>query len=178
MKLISKLMKGVVGLVLVCVLLMAVVFIFIFWKTDPLHLRAPSDDKLIEIFRLHREAFEKLRQMGIEDRSIQSTFNVRNLSEKLNESRREEYRVLLSEIYPGVELAMDDSRVNNVVMFVFAKGFISAIAPEWQKGLEYAPGKFVNGEILQSLNSLRNLPPGSYLRPIEKDWFIVYQYED
>src|SRR5580700_3472237 len=59
----SGLFRVVIGLIAVCVVLGGLGF----WRTDPLNVKAPSDQELLTIFHAHRAAFEQLRQMLLED---------------------------------------------------------------------------------------------------------------
>lgn len=150
-----------------------------FWMIDPFNFRAPTDQKLLTVFHAHREAFDKLRQMVIEDEDRQGYFSESSLKDDklFNESRRQEYKTLLSEIHPGLVVLIDGN--GNVERFIFAGGGLSAISPGWLKGIEYVPGNYEKlGVVLPNLNDARKLPANVYLRPIEINWFLVYQRTD
>jgi hypothetical protein len=61
---------------------------------------------------------------------------------------------------------------DHTVRFLFVIGQISAIGPDWMKGIEYVPGGYESkGDLVQTLDNARTLPTGVYLRKIEPDWF-------
>ena len=145
---------------------------FFFWMTDPLNLRAPKDQKLLEIFQDHRGDFEKLRTMVIEDLPNEQYFRTSNLEKsKLNPSRKQEYRQLLNAIWPDLIVRTDGTSVD----FIFAGGGLSALGAEWSKGITYAPDGDKAAIFLSNLNGIRKLTAGDYLRPIESNWFLFYQ---
>jgi hypothetical protein len=90
----SPLLKVAIGLIVVFCVLAATGF----WMTDPLHIRAPSDQKLLTIFRTHRTAFEKLHQMVAEDSQEKWYFTASNTDDQTHDVRRKEYKKLLHEI--------------------------------------------------------------------------------
>jgi hypothetical protein len=158
----SALFKIVAGFVVVCCVLAA----FVFWLADPLNLTAPSDQQLIKTFQDHRAAFDTLRQMVIEDSRREWYFSESHLDTTLSESRKQEYRDLLSQINNGLILTVDPTY--NVVRFDFAHGGFSAISSGWLKGIEYVPGDYTKaGVSLQTLDNANTSPPGVYLRRIE-----------
>lgn len=146
---------------------------FIFWMADPLYLKSPTDQRLITIFQEHRAAFEKLRQMASDDSQKESYFSQSSLGNQLNDARKSEYKTLLSEIHSGLIVTTD----NQSVRFIFAHGGLSAIGPEWFKGIEYISGNSrMEGAILPNLNKPASLPVGGvYLMPIERGWFVIFQ---
>jgi len=93
---------------------------------DSLNLKAPTDEKLLTTFHDHRETFEKLWQMVIEDRQQYGAIFSESILKKstIAESRRQEYIKLLSESHPGLVVTRD---WNNVVRFIFASGSLAAI---------------------------------------------------
>ncbi len=147
---------------------------FLFWLADPLYLKAPKDRKLIMIFQDHRAAFEKLPQMAAED-SVWD-FSESHLDARLSDKRRQEYKSLLSEIRPAPSVGRGDETTR----FVFAFGGLSAIGPEWVKGIEYIPGSTDRvGVVLENLDQLASLAWGGvYLRQIEPHWFVFVQKTD
>jgi hypothetical protein len=169
----SPLLKIAVGLIVAFCALATTVF----WMTDPLHIRAPSDQKLLATFHDHRAALEKLRQMAIEDSQTKWYFNAFNpADDKTHDARREEYRKLLNKISPSLEWGVG---YNGAMSFNFAEGGLSTIGPEWGKGIEYAPDNSVNDEGERpNLDHTRHWPSDVYTRKIEPHWFIYYQQTD
>jgi hypothetical protein len=114
---------------------------------------------------------------------------------KLKETRRKQYEDLVSEISPGLNIGTD---YDNAMRFVFAGGGTSAIGPGWAKGIEYVPGSHETngavygntvikgityqqqwkGVVLTNLDNAQTLPPHTYLRPIEPNWFLFYDRSD
>jgi hypothetical protein len=143
----------------------------LFWLADPLYLKAPKDRQLITVFQGHRAAFEKLRQMAAEDSMW--NFSESHLDARLGDKRRQEYKSLLSEIRPGLSVG----RGYQTTRFIFAVGGLSAIGPEWVKGIEYVPGSIDReGVVLENLDQLASLATGGvYLRQIEPNWFVIFQ---
>src|ERR1035437_2357513 len=107
MNLKSTLFKGTFGLIVTICALGALIF----WLSDPLNLKSPKDEELFTTFHGHREAFEKLRIIAIEDSRHQSYFSESNLEGKFNDLRKQEYRNLLSEIHPGLIVTVDKDQV-------------------------------------------------------------------
>jgi hypothetical protein len=215
--------KVIFGFILTCILACIGIMTGLFWMADPLNLTAPKDEKLTAIFHTHRTAFEKLQQMAAEAARygwyFNSFFEGANLDEKyrqkyendprygwyfkspyfeggkLNESRRKEYKDLVSEINPGLTIGTD---YDNSMCFRFAGGGMLASGPGWAKGMEYLPGSYetngavygkceINwliykpqwkGNILTNLDNARTLPASIYLRHVESNWFIYYQRFD
>jgi hypothetical protein len=84
----SKLFRIVIGLVVACVVVGAIVLRL----TDPLQFKAPSDEDLIAVFQTHRADFERLRQMAVEDLHVKSYLSESELNGISPEARRQEYR--------------------------------------------------------------------------------------
>jgi hypothetical protein len=147
----------------------------LFWLADPLYLKAPKDRALITVFQDHRAAFEQLRQMAVED-SIWD-LNEAHLDARLDDKRKREYKRLLSEIRPGLGAGRD---YDGKTRFIFAVGGLSAIGPEWVKGIEYVPGSTDRvGPVLENLDQPASLAWGGvYLRQIEPKWFVFFQKTD
>jgi hypothetical protein len=161
-----------VGIVLACCAFGA----FIFWMADPLHLRSPLDVQLITTFHARRESFERLRQMATQDSQYQSTFSKSDLGTKLSDSRQQEYQSLISDVYSNLVVSVDYDRTTR---FIFAGGGLSAIGPGWVKGIEYVPGNDTKkGTVVETLDNVKTLPAGVYLRQIEPKWFVFYQEDD
>ena len=165
----STLFKMAFGLIIVC----CAIGVFVFWMADPLNLKAPKDQELFTLFHDHRMAFERLRQMANEE---QKAWFISVSHLELDKVRKQEYKRLLSEIYPGLIVGKG---IDTGVRFTFAWGGLSAISPGWLKGIDYIPGDYrKEGVIEQNLDEARKWAPGVYLRQIEPHWFIVYQRDD
>jgi hypothetical protein len=138
---------------------------------DTLNLAPPTDQSLISIFQNHHGAFEELRQMAIEDLGKASYISESDVEGRITDTRKQTYRLLLREIYPGLAVAAD---YDKSVTFRFATEG-SAISPSWMKGIVYDPASSEKaGRVIQNLDKANILPPGMYLRPIAPNWFIVY----
>lgn len=154
-------------------------------------LDVSKDGQLIAIFQDHRAAFEKLQQMAAED-AKQGWYLGTSETNKISETRWQEYKQLISEVHPGLIIGMD----YGTMRFIFA-GYGTAISPGWAKGIEYVPRSYetsgavygdreVNGVtyhewrglISTNLNDARTLPANVYLRHIESNWFLFYQRDD
>ena len=132
----------------------------------------PSDEILLNSFRTHSVAYERLRDMATEDMNTQSTFTVGYLSAALPKARREEYRSLMSSITPDLMVGVD---YNGIVRFIFVLHG-SAIGPSSLKGIEYVPAGARSGALfVHDLNKLERYTDGVYLRPIKSGWFVLYQ---
>ena len=155
-----------------------------------------KDADLIAIFHAHRQAFDKLQQMAAEDVRHGWHLGITE-KDKISKSRLQQYKYeqLISEIYSGLDVAMDG--YGDGMRFIFKGGGISAISPGWVKGIQYVPGAYetngaiygkreVNGVaypewqglISSNLDEASTLPPNVYLRPIEPKWFIFFQRTD
>ena len=103
------------------------------------------------------------------------------LNKKFPELRRQEYKHLKAEMHPSFDVIIwgTANGPDNVVKFVFAWGGLSAIGPEWTKGIEYVPGDDEDeAGFLPNLDKPGALPYGMYVREIEPHWFIFYNYMD
>lgn len=155
-----------------------------------------KDQDLIAVFHAHQETFEKLQKMATEDAQQGRYFNSPDFEgSKLNGSRQQEYKDLVSKIIPGLTANID---YDSSMRFIFAGGGLSAIGPGWAKGIEYVPGScetkgavYANsvikgiayhqegeGVASTNLDQAQALPANVYLRPIETNWFIFYQRTD
>jgi hypothetical protein len=95
---------------------------------------------------------------------------------KLDQSRRDAYKKLISEIRPDLQVAMNGT--TGVIRFLFA-GEGVAIGPGWAKGIEYVPGDYgQEGVLLPDLNKAAGLQARVYIRQIEPKWFIFYQRDE
>lgn len=126
----------------------------------------PPDDQLIEVFNLHREAFEALQRMASEAmRDDQRPHGVQE--QKENERLKAE---IDKHIYIGIDKYW--------TRYIFAQRG-NAISPGWVKGIEYVPGSYERaGTICTNLDHADRMPPDIYLRPITTNWFLFYQRDD
>lgn len=133
-----------------------------------------SDDKLIVIFKAHRNEVERLRIMATEDMHTASVFSQSNISTRLPASRRNEYGRLLK-ISPGLEIG---ANYDGSVRFVFDHAG-RAIGSGWAKGLQFRPiGAKLIGTRIDSLDGAAKLTAGTYLREIDPEWFVFYQRDE
>jgi hypothetical protein len=96
--------------------------------------------------------------------------------DKLDQSRRGEYKSLISQIRPGLDVATNG--YTGVVRFIFASEGV-AIGPGWVKGIEYVPGDYgQEGILLPDLDKAASLPAHVYMREIEPRWLIFYQRDE
>ena len=158
----------------------------------------PKDQELLTDFHEHREAFEKIQQMATNDAQRELYLDAHDFQEsKFDAVRQQEYKRLISEIRPGLDVTIDGH--DNVVIsthgnllaphsvtnfetttlkFLFA-GEGSAIGSDWAKGIEFVPGNYKRqGVILTNLDEAHTLPANVYLRPVETNWFLFYQRTD
>lgn len=95
---------------------------------------------------------------------------------KRDQSRRDEYKKLISEIRPGLRVVMNGN--NGVVRFIFAENG-STIGPSWAKGVEYLPGDYKREGLLSTnLDDAGNQPANVYIRLIQPKWFVFYQRDE
>jgi hypothetical protein len=135
----------------------------------------PSDQNLISAFRGHRQAFEKLQEMAAQD-ARRNWYLWASDPSKLDQSRRDGYKNLISEIRPDLQVAMNGT--TGVVRFLFA-GEGVAIGPGWVKGIEYVPSDYSReGVLLPDLDKAASLPAHVYMREIEPRWLIFYQRDE
>src|SRR5712672_2403063 len=80
--------------------------VYFVWRAESSQVQGPSDAKLVQIFQVHRDQFERLCQMVTEDMRQTSYFSDSNISEVLPEPRRKEYKTLLG-IYRGLAVGVD-----------------------------------------------------------------------
>ena len=132
----------------------------------------PRDQDLLSIFHAHRQAFEQLQEMAAED-ARRNWYLGASDPIKLDQSRRDGYKKLISAIRPELQVAMDGT--SGHIRFIFA-GEGVAIGPGWVKGIEYVPGDFSGeGVLLPDLDKAASMPARVYIRQIEPKWFIFYQ---
>jgi len=135
----------------------------------------PRDQDLISIFHAHRRAFVQLQEMASED-ARRTWYLGASDSSKLEQSRRDGYKKLISEIRPELQVAMNGT--TGVMRFIFA-GEGVAIGPGWVKGIEYVPGEVSReGALLPDLDKAASLQANVYIRQIEPNWFIFYQRDE
>lgn len=154
---------------------LAILVMLYSWRADSSQEAAvPSDDNVIRVFHVHRDEFERPRQMATEDRQQTSLFSEVKLSNKLPASRRIEYQSLLK-LSPGLEVG---ANYDGSVRFIFTS-IGQAIAPGWAKGIEFVPdtGK-VAGIQRETLDDAAKYPAGVYLRKLEPQWFLFFQRDE
>jgi len=153
---------------------LGVISLTLFWFADPLFLRAPKDRTLIAVFHRHRAAFTQLRKLAAADSD--GYFSESYLGGGFSAQQQQECKKLLSEIDSGLIVTTSPQTVR----FVFASGGLSAIGPEWLKGIEYISGDPAReGVVVKTLDHPASLPFGGvYLRPIAPRWFLVFQNTD
>ncbi len=79
----------------------------------------PKDAELVDVFRTHREAFERLAAMGVEDANTTTYISTEVLNEEpltdgremLSSTRRNEYKRLLASIRPDLAIWTDWYRI-------------------------------------------------------------------
>ena len=158
---------------LVCGLLLIVAIYFlnqlsIFPSDDP------RDSELMASFREHRQAFETLCAMALEDSGTVSYISLETLpgENNLESHRRAKYKDLLNEIKLVENIKVGD----HDVVFEYRAGGLLAIGPSWGKGIIFYSGEYLGpiGRVVDNLDDLgdRN---GTYVKPLEKNWYLIYQ---
>jgi hypothetical protein len=140
----------------------------------------PKDTELIKLFRAHRDAFERLAAIGMEDAGTVSHVSVEALNKEpladgrqnLPVVRRDEYKRLLSSIRPDLWMGIGI----NGVSFSYWRGVSSGRSCE--KGITYIP--YSPERIGMIVNNLDKQPAENdvYLVPIEPKWYIIYSQLD
>lgn len=134
----------------------------------------PSDEMLMAIFKSHRADFFRLRQMAVEDMHETSFFSESNISNRLPESRINEYKILLR-LSPGLQVGASH---DGSVRFVFYSSS-QAIGAGVAKGIQFIPDvRKLIGSRADTLDGVGALPAGVYLREMESKWFIFYQRDE
>jgi hypothetical protein len=178
MNLFTVLLRAAAALFTIFFALGVFIFAFLFWDIDAYHIKALSDGKLISIFNNHRPAFEKLRQMAEEDFKRNPRDNSPFSIEALKPAKQKEYRRLLNQIEPGLDLDIDTINypAEEFVSFTFAQGGTGPLGDDWTKGIVFIPGNAGKvGKLEKSLDDWDDLPSGEYyLRPIANHWFLSY----
>jgi hypothetical protein len=136
-------------------------------------LALPTDRELVALFRTHRESFERLRTMALQDTRSVSYLSTDTLDHNfLSAARRKEYADLLSAIRSDLVMRIDPLDIS---FSYWGGGEGLSVNRSWMKGISYLPhGPKDVGVIVQSLDS----PPrqdGQFYVPIEGNWYIVYK---
>jgi len=134
----------------------------------------PKDQELISTFHAHRQALEQLQEMVTQD-ARRGWYLGGSDPHKPDQPRRDEYKNLISQIRPGLQVAFTGP--TGVVRFIFASEG-TAIGPDWVKGIEYVPGDSWDGVLLPDLDKAASLPAHVYIREIEPRWLIFYQRDE
>jgi hypothetical protein len=168
--------KIIVGCVVIITCVILLIALVLFFGNDPFNLRAPKDQNLINLFKRHRDEFEQLRQMVLDDSTNTQYFSSSTIdNSNLSESRKKMYKHLLDSISAGLVLQTNLGQVS----FCFAGGGLSLWGPEWSKGIIYAPYLDKATIIEPDLENWKKTLPGfRYVRPIEVNWFVYYQRFD
>jgi len=190
---VKGIIKTVLWIVAIIVNLILALISCIILIQDPFAWRAPKDKTIIALFQEHREAFEKIQQMAMEDMQQDHYLNMYNLDfQKGNEfrkenlipeSRQQEYKKLLSGIpLPCRTSIYADVYGQTLRITLAGGGFLLAIGSGWGKGIEFYSNKPKDlGVIVSSLDKIpSNAEPRIYLRPIgtSTNWFLYYQVDD
>jgi hypothetical protein len=146
---------------------------------DPIALNVPKDAELITLFRSHRDAFERLASMAVEDKGVVSYLSNDTLTADpltdgrnvLSQTRRSEYVRLLSSIRPDLVIRID---VDTISFSYSAGGTGLSIGRSWMKGIAYLP--YGHEKVGVTVSGLDNLPieDGVYLVPIEPKWYVSF----
>ena len=159
---------------LACALLLILAVIFLL-RLGAFPSDDPRDRELAASFREHRQAFETLCAMALEDRGKVSYISLESLREKdnLESRRRAKYEVLLNEIKLVTDISINDQ---GRVMFEYRAGGELASGPNWHKGIAYFPGGVPEEDaaVVDDLDDLGDRP-GRYVKPLEKNWYLIYQ---
>ena len=145
-----------------------------FWLSDPLYIRAPKDDHLVATFRKHRSEFETLKQLATSKQIV--FFSESEVVGALSDAEKESVRTLISKI----GLGLTGSGSISGLRVVFAAGGISAVGPEWIKGIEYVDDDGEReGQVKNSLDHPASLAwGGAYIRKVEPHWFVFLEKDD
>ena len=152
-------------------------------RCEPVAASLPEDAELAASFRSHREAFERLAAMGMEDTGIVSLLSFDMLNERpltdarqaLSSERRSEYVRLLTSIRADLVMGIDFYRIT----FSYLRGGSAlSIGPGWMKGIAYLPHGYERVGIVVS--NLDHPPSGDdvYLVPLESKWYVIYVQSD
>jgi hypothetical protein len=172
MKLKAILFWGLGGL-LALIAIGALVVAAVIWSDDPFEWKSPKDQVMIDDFHQHREAFDSLRELAVQNGKVflsESTLQTGNLSEGAQKASRQ----FLRETWPGMTVGVD---LNQSIRFIFAGGGLDLpIGPDWAKGILYIPGDTCPwGTLTADLDHSSKVPDSIYLRQLEPHWFLFYQ---
>jgi hypothetical protein len=151
--------------------------------SQPPPMNMPKDAKLVELFQSHREAFESLAKMGMEDGGTVSHISVEALKDQpltggrqaLSPERRNEYVRLLNSIRPDVGIGIDRY---GVCFSCWDSGTSLSVGRTSEKGIAFLPhGYETVGKLVNSLDQLPT-QDDMYLVRIEPDWYIYYSQSD
>ncbi|HZS54928.1 MAG TPA: hypothetical protein VFA65_11025 [Bryobacteraceae bacterium] len=139
----------------------------------------PKDAELVELFRSHRDAFEKLAAMGMEDAGTVSHLSIETLTKEpltdgrqnLPVIRRDEYKRLLSSIRPNLSVG-----IGNGVAFAYWRTVSRGRSCE--KGITYIANSPERVGIIVNNLDKQPLEDDVYLVPIEPKWYIIYSQLD
>jgi hypothetical protein len=137
----------------------------------------PSDDAIRQLFKEHREAFEKLAQMVVEDSHTISSFALAQdwCSGPLPKARQEQYRALMSGIKPDLQLGTDSILIS---FDVWGGGEGLSVNRSWFKGLAFFPNELrADAKVVAQLNT-RPEDDGTYIVPLGGKWYIIYLQVD
>lgn len=141
----------------------------------------PKDAELVALLRSHRDAFETLATMGIEDARTFSCVSVEDLDKEpltdglqfLNPERRDKYKRLLASIRSDLVMGVDGYTMS--VSFSYSRGGTGlSIGRSWEKGITCLFQG--SNRVGRTVNSLDKLPSEDdvYLVPIEGKCYIDY----
>lgn len=132
----------------------------------------PSDDAIRQLFNEHRDAFEKLAELTVDD-GANSTFMLAQAwcSGPLPANRQKQYRALMKSIDNEMVIRTDSVLIS---FAVWGGGEGLSVNRSWFKGLAYFPGEIRPGaQVVPQLNT-RPEDDGTYIVPIGGKWYIVY----
>ena len=160
--------------------LLAVVVLFsipFLWITDALGIKAPSDLALLKLFHDHRSEFVQALDMAAQDSAYTSYFSLATLDDsKLSQPRQKQWKDIFKKIDSKMDVSVGD---DDVVRFTFAVGGVSAVGPDWAKGITYIPNHQERYGIQTSdLTNASSRSADTYLRSIEPRWFCYYQRDE
>jgi hypothetical protein len=92
-------------IVAVALLVVCLVGGALFLIVDPFYMRVPKDADMLRSFQAHIAAFEKLRDMVIEDGNVTAKFSATALNAGLSRARRDEYGSLFAQLPTGMVVA-------------------------------------------------------------------------
>jgi hypothetical protein len=137
---------------------------------DPADSRL-KDAEIIAFFRANRDVLERLRQMAMQDAGVISFIDPQTIEDRpLSQERRTEYKTLLRQLHRDIGIGTGSAHIT-----FHLEGGGSVIERSWMKGLTYFPAaKKSNACIFVTSLDTRPKEDGTYLVPIEGDWYIVF----